>query len=89
MAAGGSQSLETTMGTHEQNLPETHARLANLLRTKPFSFGRGDEELSTVALAAAQSTFDSGSPKTFIIIVSNTSTCILQLFRLSTMHSST
>ena len=53
------------MGTHEQNLPETHARLANLLRTKPFSFGHGDEELSSVALAAAQSTFNSGPPKTF------------------------
>lgn len=71
------------MGTHEreQSLPETHARLANLLRTKPFLFGRGDEELSSVALAAAQSTFDSGSPKTCIITVSNTSTCISQLFR--------
>ncbi len=77
------------MGTHEQNLPETHARLAKLLRTKLFSFGTGDEELSSVALAAAQSTFDSGSPKTFIIAVSNTSTYLLQLFRSSTMHSST
>lgn len=77
------------MAADEQKLPETHARLANILRTKPFLFGRGDGELSSVALAAAQSTFDSGSPKFCIITVSNTPTYVPQLFRLSTMHSST
>ena len=49
------------MATAEQSIPETHARLADFLQTKPFSFGRGDEELSSVALAAAKTTFDSGS----------------------------
>jgi hypothetical protein len=63
--------LATTMAAPEQNLPETHARLADLLRTKLFSFGRGDEELSSVALAAAKSTFDSGPPK---------KTCIVTVF---------
>ena len=66
VAAGGSRSLETTMATPEQSIPETHVRLADFLRTKPFSLARGDAELSSVALAAAKSTFDSGSPKKLI-----------------------